>query len=332
MGLTLQRKSHLITTPHNAKIIFRIGLLLFISSNLIGSSIQIKTLPLIILSPLQSIGLVFNSIFAALLLDESFTKTILLGTGFIIIGALFIGFFNSLIEDNNFTNDEIYLLLKRPEFLSLIVILNLFIIITILLSNLFKLSNSFKSILYALYSGIFSSNSLLFAKISILLVSNLISNKRSIKNLLDLRIWIIVSIFILMAVLQLVFLNKGLRKLSPSILYPLIFCIYNFLNIFNQFIFFNQFIQLSQIVMIFIGTTSVIIGVILLNLKTTINDNDDVSPSSEIEGGIKLKDEDEDQDLTSSNRISNIREEHSFKGERVLSFEQSELLMELTKS
>lgn len=94
LGITLQRKSHLLpihitedggdggitdessqssdSNDDNINIYHKnyklkknmwlFGFFLFIISNILGSLIQITTLPLIILSPLQSIGLIFNSL------------------------------------------------------------------------------------------------------------------------------------------------------------------------------------------------------------------------------------------------------------------------------
>jgi magnesium transporter len=41
-----------------------LGMLMFVVSNLVGSTIQITTLPLPVLSTLQASGLVFNTAFA----------------------------------------------------------------------------------------------------------------------------------------------------------------------------------------------------------------------------------------------------------------------------
>lgn len=55
--------------------------------------VQLTTLPLIILSPLQSIGLIFNSIFSCMLLPgEHFTVKLAVGTLVIAIGAFIIAY------------------------------------------------------------------------------------------------------------------------------------------------------------------------------------------------------------------------------------------------
>ena len=83
LGLTLQRKSHILEdekAPHVARRPphrrrrWQLGMAMFIVSNLLGSTIQITTLPLPVLSTLQASGLVFNSICATLILGEPFTQ------------------------------------------------------------------------------------------------------------------------------------------------------------------------------------------------------------------------------------------------------------------
>ena len=84
VGLTMQRKSHMLEDekedfgtrrPPYRRRRWQIGMLLFLLANVIGSSIQITTLPLPLLSTLQASGLVFNSILATLLLKEDRKST-----------------------------------------------------------------------------------------------------------------------------------------------------------------------------------------------------------------------------------------------------------------
>jgi len=83
VGLTLQRKSHMLEDekedhlprrPPYRRRQWQIGMFLFLIANIIGSSIQITTLPLPLLSTLQASGLVFNSLLASLLLKEPWTR------------------------------------------------------------------------------------------------------------------------------------------------------------------------------------------------------------------------------------------------------------------
>lgn len=83
--LLLYQHQHIQTRKRN---MWYFGFTLFIIANVLGSVVQISTLPLIILSPLQSIGLIFNSIFSCLLLKEDhFTTKLWIGTAIIAVGA-----------------------------------------------------------------------------------------------------------------------------------------------------------------------------------------------------------------------------------------------------
>lgn len=91
----------------------QIGMLLFIISNILGSSIQITTLPLVILSPLQASGLVFNSICATLILSEPFTRYSLAGTILVCSGAALIAAFGAMEEPAHSLDELLELLGKR---------------------------------------------------------------------------------------------------------------------------------------------------------------------------------------------------------------------------
>lgn len=73
-------------------------MLMFVASNLIGSTIQITTLPLPVLSTLQASGLVFNTAFATLLLEEPFTRFSAIGTLLTCVGAALIATFGAISE------------------------------------------------------------------------------------------------------------------------------------------------------------------------------------------------------------------------------------------
>ncbi|KAH3686742.1 hypothetical protein WICPIJ_002285 [Wickerhamomyces pijperi] len=349
IGLTLQRKSHLLSCPRSGRIVFRLGLLLFIASNLIGSAIQIKTLPLIILSPLQSIGLVFNSIFASLILNEAFTRINLVGTVLILIGALFIGYFNNLSEDSHLSNDKLFELLTRPAFLKWFCFVNVFVLSAVALITLFRKNHSnsqhyimrnfhcIRSVLFGCYSGVLSSNSLLFAKVSLDLALNVIKTP---KMLIDIRILSTVALFVSMAVLQLVFLNKGLKHISTSILYPLIFCVYNFVNIVNDLVFFDQTANTTQLTYIIIGTLFVLAGVYLLSYThdlTVRKDEEETEcqyGATSCASGNSDSNSDEDEEaMTHYSHLLPKRNDSKFS-KRDISFGQMELLsqLELLKS
>ncbi|ODV82545.1 hypothetical protein CANARDRAFT_179434, partial [[Candida] arabinofermentans NRRL YB-2248] len=303
VGLILQRKAHLITqdtttlqldsshlSPYKRSL-WHIGFLLFIIANVFGSSIQITTLPLIILSPLQSIGLVFNTIFNSILLDEIFTMYSLIGTVLISLGAFLIAFFGGGISEPDYDLNKFILLLKQPGFITWIFINSIliaFFLSWILITNYeihsrkklitkindlrFKIEQSalrhIQGFLYGLTSGILSAHSLLLAKSSIeILITTFINHE--LKNLNNFRTYALVISFLVLCLSQLYLLNQGLKHISTSILYPLIFCVYNIINIANDLIFYQQWNYVKGFTgfLIFFGTMLVISGVFVLSYK-----------------------------------------------------------------
>lgn len=103
-----------LVVPLHRRSMWQLGVFLFIASNILGSSVQISTLPLIVLSPLQAVGLVFNSICASILLDEPYTKLSMLGTILVTVGAVVIAAFGAIPEPNHNLAELLVLFARWP--------------------------------------------------------------------------------------------------------------------------------------------------------------------------------------------------------------------------
>lgn len=154
LGLTLQRKSHLIEDakdevetrrPAYKRRKWQIGMLMFVGSNLIGSTIQITTLPLPVLSTLQASGLVFNTAFATLLLKEPFTRYSLIGTILTGAGAALIATFGAVAEPAHGL-EQLLDLMKRWNFIVWMAGTLLIVVIAIVVGHLLKLWSSHRHI------------------------------------------------------------------------------------------------------------------------------------------------------------------------------------------
>lgn len=294
IGITLQRKSHIIEDgrtpgsprrPAHRQGLWRIGLLLFLLSNIFGSSVQITTLPIVILSPLQAVGLVFNTICASIILSEPFTRMSLLGTILVSLGALLIASFGAVPEPQHNLN-QLLKLLHRESFLiwmgcTFVIIGLIYSIIRFkdwyddsqynknkTLHYYYHYSPTVKGILYGMISGVLSAHSLLMAKSAVeLIVRGLRDNHWS--DWVRWQTWLIVGAFLFFALSQLYVLNCGLRLCSTSVLYPLVFCVYNITAILNGLIYFKQASKLSgfQISMVTLGTILVLLGVLGLSWR-----------------------------------------------------------------
>ncbi|PWW78453.1 hypothetical protein C7212DRAFT_357083 [Tuber magnatum] len=285
LGLTLQRKSHLLEDdrpphvkqrpPHRRRL-WQIGMLLFIISNILGSSIQITTLPLVILSPLQASGLVFNSICATLILSEPFTRYSLIGTILVCIGAALIAAFGAMKEPAH-TLDELLGLLAKKTFLSWMACTALLImgilgvtkassILRPRLKHTAKM-RMVRGVAYGCVSGILSAHCLLLAKSAVELLVRTIVDRHNQFN--RWQSWMILLGLVGLALTQLYYLHRGLKLCSTSVLYPLVFCVYNIIAILDGLLYYRQASRLTLLhgCLIALGTTILLTGVLALSWR-----------------------------------------------------------------
>jgi hypothetical protein len=223
---------------------------MFIISNLVGSTIQITTLPLPVLSTLQASGLVFNSICATLILGEPFTRWSLGGTLLVSSGAVLIAIFGAIPEPAH-SLDQLLYLLGRKTFVVWMILQALLVIGIIVLAGFLSnisISSSprirlFRGLAYGCISGILSAHSLLVAKSAVELLVRTIVDR--INQFNRWQSWAILLGLVFLALTQLYYLHRGLKLVSTSVLYPLVFCIYNIIAILDGLIYFRQTDRLS---------------------------------------------------------------------------------------
>src|SRR5947199_7847498 len=92
-------------------------------------------------------------------------------------------------------------------------------------------------------SGILSAHSLLVAKSAVELLVRTIVDR--INQFGHWQSWVILLGLIILALSQLYFLHRGLKLCSTSVLYPLVFCIYNIVAILDGLIYFRQTSKLT---------------------------------------------------------------------------------------
>lgn len=136
--------------------------------------------------------------------------------------------------------------------------------------------------------GILSADSLLLAKSAVeLLIRTVVTGDNQFTSWPS---WIIVISLIAAALFQLFYLHKGLKLCSTSVLYPLVFCVYNIFAISNGLIYYNQAGRLSTLSssLIALGVLILLSGVLALSWRleqssqTFAQDADD-GPSMEDE-------------------------------------------------
>jgi len=248
---------------------------MFIMANVIGSSIQISMLPLPVLSTLQASGLVFNSICATLILGEPFTRWSLWGTLLVCGGALLIAIFGAVPSPAHKLSELLDLLGRRPFVLWMIFQTFLVIAIavatesvsyftTLMQDSRFRLARGFA---YGCISGILSAHSLLVAKSAVELIVRTIADGDN--QFVHWQSWMLVIGLVTLALSQLYYLHRGLKLVSTSVLYPLIFCIYNIIAILDGLIYFRQTDSISPLdaCLITLGTVILLSGVLALSWR-----------------------------------------------------------------
>lgn len=277
---------------------------MFIISNILGSSVQISTLPLPVLSTLQASGLVFNSICATLILGEPFTKWSLWGTLLVCSGAVLIAIFGAIPSPTH-TLDELLALLGRSAFvvwMALQAVLVIAICVVVDGVNHFlNLSQSprfrlVRGLSYGCVSGILSAHSLLVAKSAVeLIIKTLVDGKNQFVRW---QAWVIVLALITLALTQLYYLHRGLKLVSTSVLYPLVFCIYNIIAILDGLIYFDQTELISTLhgCLIALGTAILLSGVLALSWRLSDEQHTPVGGQSSLAPGLGLVEDTEGEE------------------------------------
>lgn len=294
---------------------------MFLVSNLVGSTIQITTLPLPVLSTLQASGLVFNSICATLILGEPFTRWSLGGTLLVASGALLIAIFGAISEPAHSLDGLLVLLGRRPFVIWMIcqaLLVAAIIAIASFLTRFRKLSLSpqirlLQGLAYGGISGILSAHSLLVAKTAVeLLVRTIIDRHNQFNRW---QSWAILMGLIFLALTQLYYLHRGLKLVSTSVLYPLVFCIYNIIAILDGLIYFKQTSRLTLLhaCLIALGTVILLSGVLALSWRLSDEQTQPAVAQSALAPGLGLV---EDTDNDESSDSANADEEASIGTER----------------
>ncbi|KDR84986.1 hypothetical protein GALMADRAFT_233518 [Galerina marginata CBS 339.88] len=149
LGLTIQRKSHVLNQSmpeHRQRVEHRrplwlLGFVIFISSNIIGSFVQIASLPVVILAPLGAVSLLWNAFFARLLLGDVFSPWMILGTILIAGGAILIAFFG-IVPEQTRSLEDLLELFRRPTFIVYFSILGFAVFVCLAVTHLTEFSLS----------------------------------------------------------------------------------------------------------------------------------------------------------------------------------------------
>jgi len=165
----------------------------------------------------------------------------------------------------------------------------------------------FRGLAYGCVSGILSAHSLLVAKSAVELLVRTIVDR--INQFNRWQSWAILLGLITLALTQLYFLHRGLKLVSTSVLYPLVFCIYNIIAILDGLIYFKQTDRLSRLHagLIALGTAILLSGVLALSWRLNDEQTQPAVTQSALAPGLGFV-EDTDNDDSCDSTL-NIDEE-----------------------
>ena len=100
-------------------------------SNIFGSIFQIASLPVVILAPLGAVSLLWNALFSRILLGDSFSPWMIVGTIVIAVGAVLIGIFG-IVPEPTHSLEDLLELLRRPPFILYFSLLSFVVLVALI--------------------------------------------------------------------------------------------------------------------------------------------------------------------------------------------------------
>ncbi|TFK41161.1 hypothetical protein BDQ12DRAFT_646977 [Crucibulum laeve] len=149
LGLTIQRKSHVLNQNlpeskqrvEHRRPLWLLGFAIFISSNILGSLVQIASLPVVILAPLGAVSLLWNAFFARFILGDVFSPWMILGTILIAGGAVLIAVFG-IVPEQTRSLEDLLELFSRPAFVAYFSLLGVIVFVCLVTTHITDFSLS----------------------------------------------------------------------------------------------------------------------------------------------------------------------------------------------
>ncbi|CAG8473190.1 17177_t:CDS:2 [Cetraspora pellucida] len=275
------------------------GLYLYIFSQVFGSTVALNFLKPQWVAPLGSLSLIFNFIFARVLVGTKITKQDLWGTLVIVISVIWVVGFGGISKDydDDLDLEKLKELMLRPLFIIYFSILNVITFILFgcaifgyLMTNNpeIKKKNKYLSgietsrlqnwvgMTMAGVGGLLASQTLLLAKSGVKLLATSISEHKS--QFTDKLSWFILLFLMFTAVLQVYCLNTALKLLDTVLVVPLFYGFYTAMSLVNTMIYLDELSEYPAWVLslIAIGIAALVYGVLLLSeAKNVIEDSSD---------------------------------------------------------
>ncbi|KAL8276135.1 hypothetical protein RQP46_011466 [Phenoliferia psychrophenolica] len=196
-----------------------LGLTLYIASQLIGSTLALEYLRAEYVAPLGSTSLIFNFIFAYLLVGTPVTKTDILGTVIIVLGVIGVVLFGNARTASDFDKES-----------------------NLSLSLLKEIWGRGDWIVYLTFLEVTTLFSFWFSQITHELVTSAISHSdvNEANQFTSPLSWLIVGLLVVAAVSQIWCLNKALKCYDSTFTVPIFFATYTTCGFINSLIYLDE--------------------------------------------------------------------------------------------
>ncbi|CAO3615868.1 unnamed protein product [Cunninghamella blakesleeana] len=309
LGLNILKLDHVkegSKSPENrrgdcGRPLWHIGLYTYIASQLIGSTIALNYLKTQWVAPLGSVALIYNFIFAKILVGTNITRTDVIGTFVVVASVIWIvvfgGMYNGDDPEESISLENLKTLFTRPIFIIYFSALNIItfsgLALTIwsnwILSNESKKNHYFSGIspkkmrkmiglMFSLDGGLLASETLLLTKSGVKLFTLSVSSQ--VNQFTDNTSRFIILALIITAVLQVYCLNTALKLYTSVVVVPVFYGTYTALGLVNTIIYLDEISNYPgwAIFLVFAGISVLVYGVYLLSSKpdpTSQNEQDE---------------------------------------------------------
>ncbi|KAI9262060.1 magnesium transporter NIPA-domain-containing protein [Sporodiniella umbellata] len=272
--------------------LWHIGLYTYIGSQVIGSTIALNFLKTQWVAPLGSVALIFNFVFAKILVDTKITRKDVLGTCVVVASVIWIvvfgGMYNGEDPEDSISLESLKILFVRPIFIIYFSALNLIVFSGLFVSiwsnwdieNRLETKRHFFSnmgqkkmkhivgLMFSVEGGLLASETLLLAKSGVKLFT--LSVQSHVNQFNDNTSRFIILALIVTAVLQVYCLNTALKLYTSVVVVPVFYGTYTALGLVNTIIYLDEIANYPPwaIVLVFIGIAVLIYGVTLLSSKS----------------------------------------------------------------
>ncbi|KAG1056803.1 hypothetical protein G6F43_001330 [Rhizopus delemar] len=288
LGLNILKLDHVKESSREnqrgdcSRPLWHIGLYTYIASQLIGSTIALNYLKTQWVAPLGSVALIFNFIFAKILVGTKITRKDVLGTFVVVASVIWIvvfgGMYNGQDPEESLSLESLKILFVRPIFIIYFSALNILTFGGLFISLWSKNSKHFMlnqkkmkrmvGLMFSVEGGLLASETLLLAKSGVKLFT--LSLQSQVNQFNDNTSRFIILALVITAVMQVYCLNTALKLYTSVVVVPVFYGTYTALGLVNTIIYLDEVSNYPSwaIALVFIGIGVLIYGVALLSSKS----------------------------------------------------------------